>query len=355
MEELRQILQEYAARYPEGEICDVVKLLHQNEFGALHTVNDPDACLSRLREELSHAGAPAPSALRRRITSIGNGRCRVPFDGFARDEASVRLLWRMIVSEAQRGGTVKSLSRKLDVLLRMCEQAQLPFSVQEMKMFLARYRVDGCPALRHSEAYRARYAPRYCVVEEADVLFWDVLLRVQELYEREGRAVIALEGRCASGKSTLGARIGALFGAAVFHTDDYFLPSYIRTPSRMTQPGGNFHYERMAGEVIEPLRAGADIDYRPYRCAADYLGAAVHVPAPRLAVVEGAYSTHPFFGKYWDLSVFVSAAYEKRLVRLREREGEAGVFPFIDRWIPFEESYFAEFGVEKRCDLRIDT
>lgn len=355
MEELKQVLQDYAARYPEGEVCDVVKLLYQNEFGALHTAQDPAACLTHLREELARGGAPASGALRRRVLSIGNGRCRVPFAGFARDDASVRLLWRMIISGARRDGDVKSLSRKLDLLLRLCEQAQVPFSVQETKMFLARYRVDGCPPLSHSDAYRAHYAPHYCVVEEADVVFWDVLLRVQELYERGERAVIALEGRCASGKSTLGARIGALFGAYVFHTDDYFLPSYIRTPSRMTQPGGNFHYERMAGEIIEPLRAGADIDFRPYRCEADYLGPPVHVSAPKLAVVEGAYATHPFFGKYWDLSVFVSAPYEKRLARLRAREGETGVFPFIDRWIPFEESYFAEFGIEKRCDMRVDT
>ena len=42
--------------------------------------------------------------------------------------------------------------------------------------------------------------------------------------------VIALDGMCASGKSTLAAYAAQELGVTVFHMDDYFLQPFQRTP-----------------------------------------------------------------------------------------------------------------------------
>lgn len=70
----------------------------------------------------------------------------------------------------------------------------------------------------------------------------------------QGRAVAAIDGNAAAGKSTLAARIAAFFAPQysvnVFHMDDFFLPGALRTPERLAEPGGNVHYERFQDEVL---------------------------------------------------------------------------------------------------------
>ena len=61
--------------------------------------------------------------------------------------------------------------------------------------------------------------------------------------------IIAIDGRAASGKSTLAQQLGELLDADVIHMDDFFLPPSLRTKERLSEPGGNVHYERFAEEV----------------------------------------------------------------------------------------------------------
>ena len=60
---------------------------------------------------------------------------------------------------------------------------------------------------------------------------------------------VAIDGPCASGKSTLGALLRGVYGANLFHMDDYFLPFARKTPERLAEPGGNVDYERFFAEV----------------------------------------------------------------------------------------------------------
>ena len=60
--------------------------------------------------------------------------------------------------------------------------------------------------------------------------------------------VIAIDGRAASGKSTLAEQLSTLLEADVIHMDDFFLQPYQRTPERLAEIGGNVDYERFAKE-----------------------------------------------------------------------------------------------------------
>ena len=56
-----------------------------------------------------------------------------------------------------------------------------------------------------------------------------------------GRPIlIALDGRCGSGKTTLAAQLAERFpGSRTIHTDDYYLPPAQRVPGWETHPGAN--------------------------------------------------------------------------------------------------------------------
>ena len=71
-------------------------------------------------------------------------------------------------------------------------------------------------------------------------------------------------------------------------------------------------------------------------------------------LIEGSYSCHPALWDQYDLRVFLSISPEIQLQRIRRRNGEEGAKMFEERWIPLEERYFAQYELEKRCDMVLD-
>lgn len=82
----------------------------------------------------------------------------------------------------------------------------------------------------------------------------------------DGPLLVALDGRCAAGKTTIAAQMARQYGWGVVHLDDFFLQPIQRTPQRMAEPGGNLNRERLIAEVLEPLRAGQQGSYRLFDC-----------------------------------------------------------------------------------------
>ena len=178
--------------------------------------------------------------------------------------------------------------------------------------------------------------------------------RIAEEYRRlspVGTGIIALDGRSAAGKTTLAGLLAAALNGAVVHTDDFFLPPELRTAQRLAAPGGNVHTERFAEEVLPYLRQGKPFGYRRFDChVMDYAGV-VEIPAVPVIIVEGAYSCHPLFGGYADLTIFCDIDPQEQERRIRARNGEAGWQAFRDRWIPLEEAYIGEYHIREHCDL----
>ncbi len=167
--------------------------------------------------------------------------------------------------------------------------------------------------------------------------------------------IIAIDGRCASGKTTLAGRLREALGCTVVHMDQFFLQPGQRTLERLGTPGGNVDYERFAGEVLLPLRQGKSFTYRPYDCKRQALAEPIAVTPGKIAVVEGSYSCHPALWEAYALRVFVTVDHQEQLRRIRVRNGEQAAAVFLQKWIPMEEMYFSAYEIEKRCDIRISS
>ena len=174
--------------------------------------------------------------------------------------------------------------------------------------------------------------------------------KIDRLLQEKERVVIAIDGPCAAGKSTLGAWLAKEFDCNVFHMDDFFLQPHQRTPKRLAEPGGNVDYERFRQEILEPLKEGNAFAYRPYDCSTQSLSEIVPVEPKKLNIVEGTYSHHPFFGESYDLRVFLPVSAETQERRVRERPAFLHN-RFFDEWIPMENAYFAAFSIREQCDL----
>lgn len=173
---------------------------------------------------------------------------------------------------------------------------------------------------------------------------------------RESSAVpflIAIDGRCAAGKTTLAEELEKKEGWSVFHTDHFFPRPEQRTSERLSAAGGNFDRERFLEEVVLPLKSGEKIiRYRPFDCRTGTLLKPVEVKACDICLVEGSYSCHPELWTFYGLHVFLTVGEEEQLSRIVKRNGAEKARDFKERWIPMEEKYFSAYDIEKRCEIR---
>ncbi|ORU01198.1 Uridine kinase [Anaerovibrio sp. JC8] len=186
----------------------------------------------------------------------------------------------------------------------------------------------------------------------------EVLNTIASLMERETnrRIIIAIDGRCGAGKTTLAAYLHEQTGATVFHLDDFFLRPEQRTAERLSKPGENVDHERFLEEVLKPLNEGAtEFPYQRFDCKSQSLQEPVTIHPGRLCIVEGSYSCHPALRDYYDYRIFMTVGAEDQMARIIRRNGPMAAKMFETRWIPLEEQYFKMCTTEGQWDCSIDT
>lgn len=74
---------------------------------------------------------------------------------------------------------------------------------------------------------------------------------------RQPAVLVALDGRCGSGKTTLSAQLAERFPQSItVHTDDFYLPPSRRVTGWESIPCANMDIQRLRDEVVAPARAG---------------------------------------------------------------------------------------------------
>ena len=168
--------------------------------------------------------------------------------------------------------------------------------------------------------------------------------RIDELLSQKELVVVAIDGNCTAGKTTLAGKLAEIYDCNVFHMDDFFLRPEQRTPERYAEVGGNVDYERFMEEVLLPLKTGNAFSYRPFDCSTFTLTQPVDVTPRKLNIIEGTYSHHPYFGDPYDLKIILTVSPEIQRQRILERPAFLHK-RFFDEWIPMENQYFENLGI----------
>lgn len=178
---------------------------------------------------------------------------------------------------------------------------------------------------------------------------------LREIESRKKPLLIAVDGRCASGKTTFAAALKKEIGCAVIHTDHFFLRPEQRTEERLNEAGGNVDHERLIEEVMLPLSEGKAFSYRKFDCGKMELSTEFEVKPASVTVIEGSYSCCPALWDFYDMRIFFTTEPQEQLRRIKLRGGSEAVARFREKWIPLEEKYFAVCKIQQRCDLVFST
>ena len=177
-----------------------------------------------------------------------------------------------------------------------------------------------------------------------------VIKQIDDLLTQKDAVIVAIDGKCTSGKTTLASKLAELYDCNVFHMDDFFLRPEQRTPERFSEVGGNVDYERFLEEVLLPLKSSKTFSYRPFDCSTFMLAAPVAVTPKKLNIVEGTYSHHPYFGNPYDLKILLTVDEETQRKRILERPAFLHK-RFFEEWIPMENHYFEVFRISNQSEI----
>lgn len=349
MMELTSHLLDQVQRHPAMQPQDALKLCHQCAYGVEHLLSSPDNVRAYLYHECSLVGKTDEPL----IEPIGLGMLRINLGAWNRLELPIEWLLRMFYATAReaRPDPLSIFQGACMAVTTLAANGALPFSLSEWLDALRTYPTDAPVALHHSDHYRVFEDPHYRVVSAS---FRNALSVLSHLPNRKNVTVIAIDGRAASGKSTLAEQLRAITDCSIVHMDDFFLPAAKRTHDRLSMPGGNIDHERFSGEILPHLSHSAPFSYRIYSCQTGAFQGVSQVTSPSLRIVEGSYAHHPAFGEYAQLKVFLTVSEEEQARRLMFRNPSLFA-KFTEAWIPMEERYFTEFAIRSSAHLTLST
>jgi len=350
-EVFKKILILHTAAHPSACPQDIIKLCYQATFGAEHLLADETRAWTYFTREWENT-EPAEGVI---CEPISTRYGRVNIAAWKHAGLPCEWLFRMfyLTASVGSGQDESALAARFGTVEQLVAENLLPFSAEQWHTAQQQYWQNGGGAIHHSEEYRMQEHPAYRVVDQCYTKLLPLLQKLITLPKSvpNRTMVIAIDGRAASGKTTLARQLGDILSAGIVHMDDFFLPPELRTGERLAEPGGNVHYERFASQVLPCIRNNEAFTYPTFDCSKMQLDGERAVKASPWRIVEGSYSQHPALGDYMDVRVFCHVDAREQMQRILVRNGERMAQMFATRWIPMEEKYFEAYDIRKQADF----
>lgn len=165
------------------------------------------------------------------------------------------------------------------------------------------------------------------------------ILKEEISNSKSNKFIIGIDGKCASGKTTLAEKLAEQLDATIFHIDDYFIPK-----NKLSKTYNyNFDLPRFKKEIINNLSKDFLI-HKIYQCKNDKF-LLKRVKVNYVIIIEGSYSLNKQFLSYYNYKILTDTSYENQIVRLKNRNPQ--MFEnFLNKWIPLENRYFENENIK---------
>ncbi|HLZ21729.1 MAG TPA: hypothetical protein VKQ30_06375 [Ktedonobacterales bacterium] len=184
--------------------------------------------------------------------------------------------------------------------------------------------------------------------------FASLAARVSALPRKCSTLLIGIDAPGGSGKTTFSRALRQnLAGSTLVQMDDFFLPTFARVPTSPHEKpiGGDFDWQRVQRQVLEPLAHDLPARYQRYDWDSDRLAEWQVVPTGGVVIVEGCYALHQALAPSYDFTIWLDCPRAIRLARAIARGGECVRNIWEHDWMIAEDRYIAAQRPRDRANL----
>jgi uridine kinase len=188
-----------------------------------------------------------------------------------------------------------------------------------------------------------------------------VAASIEAVAPSTGRALVAVDGIGASGKSTFAGSLAMqLTGrpVAVLHLDDFFNPPAIRHARGRHSPEGfwldTYNYDALTSHALDPLKNGNG-RYRPSAASPSDGPQWLQAPEDAVMLIEGTFLHRDELRHYWDFSIYLHVPFAVAAQRMTARGTvKSPDDPLLQRYFGAQGLYFEQAHPCERASLVID-
>lgn len=324
-------LKYHLKKYPKMTNQDIIKLIYQETLGPNHIISDQNRVLNYLQKELEENH----SLFNNLYEYIGTNYVRMDIHKYYQYFNSLDLFVDLFFKSLSLNQNLSLLKETLNNFL----------SKEDLKDY------NYLP-VSHSDIYKSSYLPHYRIIKSSLLTIEHKVIQLDNyLSLLPNKTIISLEGRCASGKSTITSKLKHKY--TVIPIDDFFLPINLKTKERLNEIGGNINYElvkKMLVELKQALKRNLEVfSYSAFDCSKQEYYTKEIILKDKV-ILEGVYSASIYFRELIDKIAYLFVDKETQLKRINNRILKE---KFINEWIPLEEKYFEHILIEEIVDIII--
>lgn len=319
---IMNIIDWHKIKYPLIQKQDIHKLIYQMAYGNYHMTNDISKVKTQLLNEINFL-----DTFKQDLYEYAGDFVRINLRTYLKYYFSINYLFNSFILSSNYIQKDDALYNKL----------------------LNDYDIKKELSLSHSDIYKSNYKPNYRLIHKD---FITSEMRYIQAYNfiinQDCSCIISLEGECGSGKSYLASRLSKHLDITVLHMDNFFLPNSRKTEERLNEVGGNIDYE-LVRKTLTDIKTSNPKNIKIFDCMKqEYYK--IPFSNKKIIILEGVYSSHPYFKDLIDKSMFIDTPLKLRLERLQLRDNYER---YIEEWIPLEDKYYSELNIKFNSDLII--
>lgn len=312
-------------KYPLMTTQDVVKLLYQSFFGNGHFITNEELARKRFSDDLNNKHLNFENI----YEYINEDFIRVNIFPYILYFDKEHLINYFINNKINNNDLFPYFIKSLNEI--------------DNDGFLDNYNYES---VHHSKVYQTNYLPNYRVVDKG---FLDLQIKIMQLNHYlnnlNGFNIVSLEGKCASGKTTISSNLSNI---TVIDIDDFFLSKKMKSVERLNEIGGNIDY-LLLEECLKKIEVGKLIKYKVFDCSKqEYYYKETFIN--NTVLLCGVYSYHQHIRKYINKLIYLLVDKDTQDKRLKERPNYVR---FVNEWVPLEEKYYDSFDFLGNADLLI--
>ncbi len=348
----KDFLINYYQKKNKSEIQDYLKLIYQSTFGGEHLIKNTQEVYNYLLTECNQMEENVPF-YEPLYEIISDKYVRVNLRPYIKGNFDLNKLFSAFINQKSNESLV-ALEEKISIFIDLVLDKTIDIDINKLKEVLDNYRNDNYPVFHHSETYRKLYYPNYRVVPREfisnEMKNYQFNSFLKHIYQNNKKVLVAIEGKCTSGKTTICQNIDKDLPVTIIHADDFFLSDEKRKTHQGI--GENIDYENLS-VLLKELKEKDKVTYQKYDCTNKvYINETIeHVN--NLIILEGVYSYNKYLKSFFDYLIYLDIDENEQLKRLKVRSSSEKLQKFLDVWVPLENEYYSLFPIVSFADLLI--